>query len=136
MLTLLLGCTEAIWYPQIPNNIDQLIGDADTAADTGGQDTGSQDTGGQDTGDTGLPCSPADATPAAELLIRNAGPDTVDIFWRAQDCQEYRYHTLFPSSEAAQPSYEGHVWVARLSDGQVVDTNETPPGNTTWEVSP
>lgn len=120
MLLLVFSCTEAIWYPNAPV--------VDTAA-ASTADSGSTD-------DT-VPCSPSGTLPAATVQITN--PDispAVEVLWRDPLCDEWPYHTLFPGDSVSQPSYEGHIWVARDLKGALVDVLTTPAGSTSWEVTP
>ena len=120
LLLFSLACTEAIWYPHAPSGVPP-VGD-DTGADTSGGDS--------------LPCSPSTATPAADLAVSNTGNVPLSLYWRDNTCTESWYAEILPGDTYSQPTYEGHVWVARTLEGAYINHVITPTGSSTWEVAP
>lgn len=120
LLLLTFSCTEAIWYPHAPAVDSGAVTTPIDTADTAGA----------------LPCSPSSATPAASLQITNSGvAPAVQVLWRDSACAEIAYHTLLPGDSISQPSFEGHVWVARDVDGAALDYIATPAGSAAWEIT-
>ncbi|MFT5682591.1 MAG: hypothetical protein ACI8RZ_003513 [Myxococcota bacterium] len=89
-----------------------------------------------DSGSSWTPIDTADTTPGASLQITNSGVSpAVQVLWRNNLCEEVPYHTLLPGDSISQTSYEEHVWVARNTDGVVLDYIVTPAGSA-WEIPP